>query len=96
MIQVFVRFFTLNVFSTHPAVYWGMGAAWIILLFSALLSLRATPLSTSAKLGWFAFIFLFPIVGLAIYCGYCLAKGNWSFLKTLVAQPRIVKSVQTK
>ena len=96
MRQVFIRFFTLDVVSEHPAVYWGLGAAWIILLLSALMSLRSLSISTSAKIAWFAVIFLVPIVGLASYCGYCLLKGEWSFLKILLAKPRVIKSVQTK
>ena len=96
MIQVLTRFLTFNVVSEHPMVYWGMGAVWIFLLISAMMSLRALSITTFAKVSWFGLIFLIPIIGLAIYCANCLVKGDWSFLKTLIAQPRIVKSIQNK
>lgn len=96
MIPVVIRFFTFDVISEHPMVYWGLGVAWLFLLIAAFSSLRIQSLTTGKKFLWFAFILLLPVVGLACYCVYCLIRGNWSFLKTLFAQPRVVKTVQSK
>lgn len=94
MIAVFIRFLTLNVVSTHPAVLWGLGFVWVVLLVASISSLRVQDLSTAKKVAWFLLILLVPIAGLAVYCLFCLARGNWSFLKTLLAQPRVIKAVK--
>lgn len=96
MIPVVIRFFTFDVISEHPMAYWGLGFVWLLLLISSFSSLRSQPISIPKKLLWFVFIIAVPIVGLACYCVYCLIGGNWSFLKTLFAQPRVIKTVKTK
>lgn len=91
-----INLLTLNVQSAHPAVYLGILAVWIVLLFSAIMSLRSLEISTFAKLVWMFFIVFAPILGLGTYAIFCLTKGDWSFLKLLLSKPKVAanKSVR--
>jgi len=88
MLQVLIRFLTLNVMSEHPAVYWGLAFVWLILLLASISSLRSLSLPTGAKIGWFALILFLPIFGLGIYALRCFIKGNWSFFKPFFVPPK--------
>lgn len=96
MIGVFIRFFTLDVVSTHPAIYWGLGFVWLILLAATFGSLRCLDISRPAKIAWFLVVLILPIAGLTAYCFFCLTRGDWSFFRTIFAQPRVVKTVQKR
>ena len=93
MLQVLIRFFTFNVMSEHPAVYWGLAAVWLILLLASVSSLRSQPLSKGAKLAWFALILFLPLIGLGIYALRCLLKAEWTFMKPFLAPQKTLKQV---
>jgi hypothetical protein len=93
MLQVLIRFFTFNVMSEHPAVYWGLAAVWLILLLASVSSLRSQPLSMGAKLAWFALILFLPLIGLGIYALRCLFTAEWSFFKPFLAPQKTLKKV---
>jgi hypothetical protein len=93
MLQVLIRFFTFNVMSEHPAVYWGLAAVWLILLLAAVSSLRSLPISTGAKVAWFALIFLVPLIGLGIYALRCLIMTDWSFFKPFLVPPKTTQKI---
>lgn len=87
MLQVVIRFFTLDVITEHPVVYFGLGVVWLILLGSASLSILAQRISRPWKVFWFLLVLLLPIAGLAIYALRCLFLGDWSFLRPLLVPP---------
>lgn len=93
MLTVILRFLTFNVVSEHWAVYWGLLAVWIILLIAAFSSVRSLEISGIAKALWILFILLVPLFGLVIYALRCLVKGDWAFLKPLLAPPRTAKKI---
>jgi len=81
MQDVIVRFLTFQVVTVHPAAYWGLGLVWLLLLLAAFTSVRSLAIGTSAKVLWFLFILLAPVIGLTFYTLRCLFLGDWSFLK---------------
>jgi hypothetical protein len=87
MLQVVIRFLTLEVITEHPVVYIGLGAVWLILLLAAAFSILAQRISRPWKAFWFLLVFFLPILGLAIYALRCLFLGDWSFLKPLLVPP---------
>lgn len=93
MLPVVVRFLTLNVVSEHPAVYWGLLAVWLLLLVASISSVRSLEISISAKVTWLLIIVLIPIFGLGVYALRCFVKGNWSFLKPVLAPPRTARKI---
>ncbi len=96
MVQVVIRFFTLNVVSENPIIYWGIGFVWILLLIASVSSLRSSNLSSRAVISWFLIILAFPLLGLACYCIRCLTCNDWSFFELILVRPAAVKSVQSK
>jgi len=93
MLQVVIRFLTLNVISEHPAVYWGLATVWLILLVAAVSSLRSLEISFGAKAAWMLLILFLPVFGLGIYALRCQIKGDWSFLKPVLAPPKTAKKI---
>lgn len=87
MLQVVIRFFTLDVITEHPVVYIGLGVVWVALLLSSLLSILSYRISGLAKTLWFLLVLLLPILGLALYALRCLFVADWYFLKPLIAPP---------
>ena len=93
MLQVIIRFFTFEVISEHPGVYWGLSGVWLLLLAAAVSSLRSLEISFGAKVAWMLLILLVPVVGLGIYAFRCLVLGDWSFLKPFFAPPKTAKQI---
>jgi hypothetical protein len=93
MLQVVIRFLTLDVVSEHPAIYWGLGSVWLLLLLAAFSSLRRLDVPTKAKVLWFLFILGVPLAGLGCYAVRCLIKGDWGFLKPFFAPSRTANKV---
>lgn len=93
MLQIVIRFFTLDVITPHPAIYLGLFAVWVILLVAAGLSILAQKISTAWKAFWFLLVVLVPIAGLAVYALRCLFQGDWSFLKPLLVPPSVARKL---
>ncbi len=93
MLQVFIRFLTLNVVSEHPMVYTGLAAVWLLLLLAAFSSLRILEVPVGAKIAWTLLILCVPLVGLGIYALRCLVKADWGFLKPFLAPPKTAKKI---
>lgn len=87
MLQVVIRFLTLDVITEHPVVYFGLGAVWAILLLATTFSILAQRISRPWKAFWFVIVFFLPILGMAVYALRCLFQGDWSFLKPLLVPP---------
>lgn len=86
MVEVVIRFFKLEVMSTHPMIYWGVGGVWLILLVAGFFSISSYSIPWWRKLLWALFILAFPILGLAIYAIRCLILADWSLLELITAK----------
>lgn len=82
------NFLTLNVMSSHPVVYVGLAGVWLVILIASFVSVRSLPVSTAAKVFWLAVILLLPVVGLGLYCFYCLCRADWGFLEIFLSKPK--------
>ncbi len=80
---IFIHFFKLEILNLHPMIYWAVAAVWLLLLISAVNSIRTISLSIGAKMVWLLLIFFLPVVGLALYALRCLFKTNWKALAPL-------------
>lgn len=89
MRNIIINFLSLEVRSIHPAVYWGLAIIWVLVLVSALISVRSLPASGLVKVVWFILILAVPILGLGIYALYCLFSANWEMLKPLFQNRRL-------
>lgn len=96
MQKVVTRFLTFDVVTEHPAIYWGLGVVWFLLLLAAFSSLRSLEIPTKAKVLWFLFILGVPLFGLGCYAVRCLIKGDWGFLKPLFAPSRTSSKVTSR
>lgn len=88
MQDTIVRFLTFQVVTVHPIAYWGLGIVWLLLLMAAFTSVRSLAIGTFAKVLWFFFILLAPLIGLTFYTLRCLFLGDWSFLKPFLTKPK--------
>ncbi|QTN31994.1 hypothetical protein HZ994_06515 [Akkermansiaceae bacterium] len=77
----------------HPAVYWGVAAAWLLLLISAFMSVRSLSIATAAKVAWFLAILALPILGLAAYALRCLLAGNWQIIAPFFQSRRLDRQI---
>jgi hypothetical protein len=93
MLQVVIRLLTFNVISEHPAIYWGLAVVWVILLVTAVASIRSLDLSRGGKIAWLLVVLVFPVLGLALYALRCLFRGDWSFLKPFLVPPKTAKKI---
>lgn len=81
MLDVFTRFLTFEVISTHPVVPWAIGTTFLLLILSSILSITSLNIGRFAKTMWGLLIILLPIIGLFIYSLRCLCRSDWSILK---------------
>lgn len=95
MRDIVTRFLQLEIINLHPMVYWGLALVWLLLLVSALMSVRSLAISTGAKLAWSLVLIAVPVLGLAAYAVRCLLRGNWQALKPLFQSRRLVKQVSS-
>ena len=83
MRSIVINFLSLEVLNLHPAIYWGLGGVWLLILISAFMSIRSLSINISAKVAWFLVIIAIPIFGLTAYALRCIFHGNWQILKPL-------------
>ncbi len=80
---IVINFLNLEVLNLHPAVYCGFAAIWLLLLISAVISVRTLEIPIAAKLVWLLLIFVVPIAGIGLYALRCLLKADWKALAPL-------------
>jgi len=80
---IVIHFLQQDILNLHPMVYWGLAAIWLLLLISAVISVRTLEIPVAAKVVWLLLIFLAPVAGLALYALRCLFKSNWQALAPL-------------
>ncbi|MBX3742201.1 MAG: hypothetical protein KF712_14505 [Akkermansiaceae bacterium] len=67
----------------HPMIYWGIAVVWLLLLISAVTSIRTLEIPVAVKVVWLLLILLLPVAGLALYALRCLFKSDWQALAPL-------------
>jgi uncharacterized membrane protein len=80
---IVIHFLKQDILNLHPMIYWGLAAIWLLLLISAVVSVRSLEISTAAKAVWLLLILFVPVAGLALYAFRCLLKSNWEALAPL-------------
>lgn len=81
MLQILINFFTLNALNTPPEVYIGLAAIWALLLAAGVASIILRALSVWTAAGWIVLLLGLPIVGMFVYCVWCMLSADYSFLK---------------
>lgn len=81
MSSLVINILRFDILNMHPAVYWGLGVIWILMLVSAIMSVRSLPIFPGKKVAWIFVIVAIPILGLGIYALRCLFSANWDVLK---------------
>ncbi|RYD84358.1 MAG: hypothetical protein EOP84_05705, partial [Verrucomicrobiaceae bacterium] len=49
---IVIHFFQQDILNLHPMVYWGLAAVWVLLLISAVISVRTLAIPVGAKVVW--------------------------------------------
>jgi hypothetical protein len=80
---IVIHFLQQEILNLHPMIYWGLAMVWLLLLISAVISVRTLEIPTAAKVFWLLLIFLVPVAGLALYALRCLLRSNWQVLAPL-------------
>lgn len=91
-----VRFLTLDDQNMIPEVVVCALIVWLVVLFCTIMSILSQPLSGKKKALWFLLILVLPLAGVAIYCGYCLARQDYSFMKAFIGSGKTAKTFGTK
>jgi hypothetical protein len=81
MIQLLVNFLNFQALNTPPEVYWALSGIWFLLLLAGVLSVLGRRCAWWAKAFWLLVVVGLPIVGLFLYCLYCLVAADYAFLK---------------
>lgn len=97
MQEIVTRMLALDAQAYHPLFPVIIGSVWLILLIATFSSLKSLKISIMAKIIWFTIVLALPIVGLALYCLWCILRSDWSFLKPMVAAKNTIsKGTATK
>ena len=78
-----MRFATLNAQNVIPYVYVAISVVWLVMLATAVTSLRQQQISRGAKVVWLLLIVLLPVLGLGLYCLRCLIRAEYPLLQQL-------------
>ncbi len=81
MLQVLINFVTFHALNTPPEVYVGLAIAWLLLLIAGFASVINRSSSMVAKVLWLLVIVGLPIIGLLVYCFWCVVSADFAFLK---------------
>jgi len=92
MVDVIRAVLKLNPHNLLPGVQLLACGVWVLLLVAVLWSIASQPFTREAKLFWAAIIIFLPMVGLTIYCLYCLPKADWGAFegfKATITSPKL-------
>jgi hypothetical protein len=78
---VIIRFFKFDALNTIPEVYVFAAMIYVALVTITWFSVFSLKVGKFAKLFWIVVVTFIPIVGIAIYCVFCLYKADYSYLK---------------
>lgn len=95
MSSLVINIFRFEILNMHPAVYWGLGVIWLMMVVSAIMSVRSLPISEVKKFVWLLVIIAVPILGMAVYAFRCLLSANWDTLKPLFRSRQLERGAQT-
>jgi len=83
MRDVITRFFTLEALNVTPEVYVGLLGLWVLVTLIGLASALSQPIHPAGRLFWALVIIALPLLGLAVYCLFCLTRADYTFVKRL-------------
>ena len=83
MLQVLINFFTLNALNTPSDVYLGLAAIWVLLLTAGIASVVSRARSAWTAAVWIVLMLGLPIVGMFVYCVWCMMSADYFFLKMI-------------
>lgn len=92
MSSLVINIFRFEILNMHPAVYWGLGAIWLMMLVSAIMSVRSLQISAGKQFVWILLLIAVPILGLAVYAFRCLFSANWDTLKPLFRSRQLIRN----
>lgn len=95
MSGIVINFLRMEVLNMHPAIYLGIAGAWVLLLFSAFMSLRSLSINTWAKVLWLLIIIALPVLGLFLYALRCLCMSNWGVIAFMFHARRLNSQIAT-
>jgi hypothetical protein len=95
MLQVLVNFLTFNALNTPPEVYFGLAAAWALLLVAGCSSIFSQRHWWLFKVLWLLMVIGVPILGLLLYCAYCLFSADYGTLKMMGLHKQTASQLRT-
>lgn len=69
--------FRLDPQNMPPAVMWFVGALWILVAVICTTSISFQRTGRLLKVFWIFVVFSIPLVGVLLYCIFCLTKLDW-------------------
>jgi hypothetical protein len=83
MSDVLTRFFALEALNVIPEVYVALAGIWLWILIVNFFSIAGQQIPPWAKLIWVLVVTLLPILGVFLYCLFCLLRADYSYLHQL-------------
>lgn len=83
MSDVLTRFFALEALNVIPEVYVALAGIWLWILIVNFFSIASQEIPSWAKLFWLLVVTALPVVGVFLYCLYCLSRADYSYLHQL-------------
>ena len=83
MIRTFTNWLRLDAQNLITEVWWAMAILWVALIVLGLLSVRSQNLTAGSKLMWVAAIICLPLIGLFVYCIFCLTRVDYYMIDFL-------------
>jgi len=80
---VITRFFNFDALNVIPEVYTYAIIILVVLVFITWISIYSQQFGLAPKIFWLMTVTYIPIVGIAIYCVFCLLRADYPFLKRL-------------
>lgn len=78
---VITRFFTFDALNVIPEVYYALFIIWAFLIIISWFSIFSQKMNLPAKLLWLVIVTAIPVLGMAIYCVFCLYTADYAYLK---------------
>ena len=77
------RFLSFDARNVAPEIYLVLGLVYLTMLVLTVASIRGRFASPADRNRWTAIVVFLPIVGMALYCFYCLRRADYEFLRSI-------------
>lgn len=84
MRQALINFLQFKIQNFIPEVVFALIVIWAVLVICALFSVVSQWMAVGWKLLWIGFIVAVPLVGLLLYCAFCLTRVDYSFMAPFI------------